>query len=90
VRRGERAHGQPRLRGRHRAEELERPARNGTLLAENIRRIGGDPARLVAARHERGAVAAYLELHIEQGGTLDAAGVPIGWWKASSASTTTK
>jgi N-carbamoyl-L-amino-acid hydrolase len=59
-------------------EELERPARNGTLLAENIRRIGGDPARLAAARHEKGAVAAYLELHIEQGGTLDAAGVPIG------------
>jgi N-carbamoyl-L-amino-acid hydrolase len=59
-------------------EELERPARNGTVLAENIRRIGGDPARLAAARHERGSVAAYLELHIEQGGTLDAAGVPIG------------
>src|SRR6185436_11331389 len=60
------------------AEELERPARNGTVLAENLRRIGGDPARLAAARHERGSVAAYLELHIEQGGTLDAAGVPIG------------
>jgi N-carbamoyl-L-amino-acid hydrolase len=59
-------------------EELERPARNGTVLAENIRRIGGDPARLAAARHEPGSVAAYLELHIEQGGTLDAAGVPIG------------
>ena len=59
-------------------EELDRPARNGTLLAENIRRIGGDPARLAAARHEPGSIAAYLELHIEQGGTLDAAGVPIG------------
>jgi N-carbamoyl-L-amino-acid hydrolase len=59
-------------------EELERPARNGTLLAENIRRIGGDPARLATARHEPGSIAAYLELHIEQGGTLDAAGVPIG------------
>jgi N-carbamoyl-L-amino-acid hydrolase len=59
-------------------EELERPARNGTVLAENIRRIGGDPARLAAARHEKGSVTAYVELHIEQGGTLDAAGVPIG------------
>jgi len=59
-------------------EELARPARNGTVLAENIRRIGGDPARLAAARHEPGSVAAYLELHIEQGGTLDAAGIPIG------------
>ena len=59
-------------------EELARPARNGVLLGENIRRIGGDPARLAEARHEKGSVAAYLELHIEQGGTLDAAGVPIG------------
>jgi beta-ureidopropionase / N-carbamoyl-L-amino-acid hydrolase len=59
-------------------EELERPARNGTVMAENIRRLGGDPARLAEARHEKGSVAAYLELHIEQGGTLDAAGVPIG------------
>jgi len=60
------------------ADEVGKPARNGTVLAENIRRIGGDPARLADARHERGSVAAYLELHIEQGGTLDAAGVPIG------------
>ena len=59
-------------------EELEHPARNGTVLAKNIRRIGGDPARLAAARHEPGSVAAYLELHIEQGGILDAAGVPVG------------
>ena len=60
------------------AAELARPARNGVLLGENIRRIGGDPDRLAQARHEKGSVAAYLELHIEQGGTLDAAGVPIG------------
>ena len=59
-------------------EDLARPSRNGAPLAENIRRIGGDPARLAEARHEKGTVAAYLELHIEQGGTLDAAGIPIG------------
>jgi N-carbamoyl-L-amino-acid hydrolase len=60
------------------AAELALPARNGVLLGENIRRIGGDPGRLADARHEEGSVAAYLELHIEQGGTLDAAGIPIG------------
>src|SRR5712691_5721423 len=60
------------------AEDLARPSRNGTLLAENIRRIGGDPARLADARRAKGSVEAYVELHIEQGGTLDAAGVPIG------------
>jgi beta-ureidopropionase / N-carbamoyl-L-amino-acid hydrolase len=60
------------------AADLVRPSRNGTPLAENIRRLGGDPARLAEAHHARGSVAAYVELHIEQGGTLDAAGVPIG------------
>jgi len=59
-------------------EDLARPSRNGAPLAENIRRLGGDPERLAEARHAKGAVAAYLELHIEQGGTLDAAGIPIG------------
>jgi N-carbamoyl-L-amino-acid hydrolase len=59
-------------------EDLARPSRNGAPLAENIRRLGGDPARLAEARHAPGSVAAYLELHIEQGGTLDAAGIPIG------------
>ncbi|HET6898217.1 MAG TPA: Zn-dependent hydrolase, partial [Vicinamibacteria bacterium] len=59
-------------------EELDRPARNGIVMAANLRRIGGDPARLAEARHEKGSVTAYLELHIEQGGTLDAAGIPIG------------
>jgi N-carbamoyl-L-amino-acid hydrolase len=59
-------------------EELTRPGRDGVPLGEKIRRIGGDPARLAEARHEQGSVTAYLELHIEQGGTLDAAGIPIG------------
>src|SRR5262249_54046977 len=47
------------------AEELALPARNGTVLAENLRRIGGDPDRLAEAAHARGSVAAYVELHIE-------------------------
>ena len=59
-------------------DELARPGRDGVALAEEIRRIGGDAARLGEARHDKGSVAAYLELHIEQGGTLEAADVPIG------------
>jgi N-carbamoyl-L-amino-acid hydrolase len=59
-------------------ERLAVRDRDGASLAERIRRIGGDPERLAEARHERGSVAAYLELHIEQGGTLDQAGIPIG------------
>jgi N-carbamoyl-L-amino-acid hydrolase len=59
-------------------ERLAVRGRDGATLAERIRRIGGDPGRLAEARHAKGSVAAYLELHIEQGGTLDAAGIPIG------------
>jgi N-carbamoyl-L-amino-acid hydrolase len=40
--------------------------------------IGGTPTRLNEIRRQRGDVAAYLELHIEQGGTLERDGVNIG------------
>ena len=51
---------------------------NGMRRADAIRRIGGDPDRIDQAVRPQGAWHAYLELHIEQGGTLDRAGVPIG------------
>lgn len=59
-------------------EELHKPGRDGKTLAEKIKRIGGNPARISEAKHEKGSVAAYIELHIEQGGILDQAGVSIG------------
>jgi N-carbamoyl-L-amino-acid hydrolase len=58
--------------------ELRRPGRDGVSLAEKIARIGGDPERLAEARHAPGSVAAYLELHVEQGNVLHERGVPIG------------
>ncbi len=51
---------------------------NGVRKADAIRKIGGDPDRIGDARRAPGSIHAYLELHIEQGGTLDQAGVPIG------------
>lgn len=51
---------------------------NGTRKADAIRRIGGDPDRINDARRQPGSIHGYLELHIEQGGTLDEAGIPIG------------
>jgi N-carbamoyl-L-amino-acid hydrolase len=51
---------------------------NSLRRAEAIRRIGGDPARIEQAVRPRGSWHAYVELHIEQGGTLDGAAVPIG------------
>src|SRR5260370_33266294 len=43
-----------------------------------MRRIGGDPARLDETQLRSGAFHAYLELHIEQGGTLDKERTSIG------------
>jgi N-carbamoyl-L-amino-acid hydrolase len=51
---------------------------SGLSKADAIRRIGGDPARLGEARRTPGSFHGYFELHIEQGGTLERAGFPIG------------
>src|SRR5207244_2205975 len=59
-------------------EEIDRPGRDGVVLAEKIRRVGGDPGRIAEARHGPGSIAAYIELHIEQGGILDERGINIG------------
>ncbi|HET7151329.1 MAG TPA: M28 family peptidase, partial [Candidatus Acidoferrum sp.] len=43
---------------------------NGIRAEDGLRRIGGDPARLAEARIPPHSFCCYLELHIEQGGTL--------------------
>jgi len=58
-------------------EELNRVF-NGIRMADGLRRIGGDPARLGESRFAGGYFHCYLELHIEQGGNLDKAKIPIG------------
>ena len=50
----------------------------GLSLRDGLRKIGGDPERLGEAARKPGSIHAYLELHIEQGGVLDKAGIPIG------------
>jgi len=63
--------------GKLRPGELDGISR-GLTLRESMRRIGGDPGHLDQAQLRPGAFHAYLELHIEQGGTLDKAGTSIG------------
>lgn len=60
------------------AGELANVSRSGKTIADGIRFLGGDPARLAEARRRPGDVAGYLELHIEQGGTLEREKVAIG------------
>jgi allantoate deiminase len=55
----------------------DRRDRDGISIAEALRVLGeqGDPA---AARRDPKELAAYLELHIEQGPRLETAGLPLG------------
>jgi beta-ureidopropionase / N-carbamoyl-L-amino-acid hydrolase len=50
----------------------------GVSKRDAIKQIGGDASRIAEARRARGSFHAYLELHIEQGGTLDRTAIPIG------------
>ena len=59
-------------------EDLAQTSGGGVRIDEGMRRIGGDPARLAEVKRAPGDIAAYFELHVEQGGILDAAGVAIG------------
>jgi hydantoinase/carbamoylase family amidase len=49
----------------------------GTTLAEALAAVGGSPAALTAPV-ERPPRVGYLEVHIEQGPVLEAAGLPLG------------
>jgi N-carbamoyl-L-amino-acid hydrolase len=51
---------------------------NGVQKAEAIRKIGGNPDRIDEAKRKPGSFHAYLELHIEQGGTLEQEKLPVG------------
>src|SRR5215471_7468860 len=50
---------------------------NGMKKSDAIRKIGGAPEKISEARRARGSFACYIELHIEQGGMLEKAGLDI-------------
>ncbi len=70
-------HGSRMAAGLIEAGEFDR-VQNGISKREAMKKLGGDAARIAEAKRAPGSFAAYLELHIEQGGKLDRAGVPIG------------
>jgi beta-ureidopropionase / N-carbamoyl-L-amino-acid hydrolase len=51
---------------------------NDVRKADAVRKIGGDPDRIGTAQRTDGSFHCYFELHIEQGGTLDRAQIPVG------------
>ena len=68
---------------------LEVVTHSGLTIREGIFAVGGDPNRLELAERQPGSIAAFVELHIEQGGILDEENIDIGvvegivgirWW----------
>ncbi len=77
------------MAGRLGAGTLDVVSHSGLATREGIRAVGGNPERIAEARRAPGTVAAFVELHIEQGAILDETDVDIGvvegivgirWW----------
>ncbi len=66
------------LRGEDPSNYLDFVTNSGYTVREGIRRIGGDPERVTGVKRAPGSLAAFVELHIEQGGTLEAESAQIG------------
>jgi N-carbamoyl-L-amino-acid hydrolase len=64
------------LTGRLTPEMLAYTEPGGETVAQALSRMGGDPVRIAEAR--RDDIAAFLELHIEQGRVLESAAIDVG------------
>jgi N-carbamoyl-L-amino-acid hydrolase len=80
------------MAGNLQPDALSIVSHSGKTIRDGIRAIGGDPDRLGEARRKPGDLAAYIELHIEQGAILDESDIDIGvvegivgirWWDVS-------
>jgi N-carbamoyl-L-amino-acid hydrolase len=60
------------------APELANKAWSGKTIEEGIAFLGGTPSRIAEVRRQRGDIATYLELHIEQGGNLERESLNVG------------
>ena len=66
------------LNGSVTAAEFDLPSLGERSIGDGIRFLGGDPDRLADARRTPGEIAAYVELHVEQGAILHRDAVEIG------------
>ena len=60
------------------ADPLDYTTSNGSPMDINLERIGGHWPSLASARRDDKAIAAFLELHVEQGSVLESRGDAIG------------
>ncbi len=66
------------LAGRLRPEDLHHEDEDGVSVSEAMRAYGLDPDLIREAARPEGSVAAYVELHIEQGRILENEGLAVG------------
>src|SRR5215210_625262 len=66
------------LAGTLSGEDLQHEDSDGISIADAMRDYGLDPERIAQAARPRDSLAAYLELHIEQGRVLEGEGLPVG------------
>ncbi|HEV8495213.1 MAG TPA: Zn-dependent hydrolase [Gemmatimonadaceae bacterium] len=66
------------LSGQLVGSELKNISSSGKTIEQGISFLGGDPTKLDEVKRRKGDIAAYFELHIEQGGILDANKTDIG------------
>lgn len=66
------------IAGQLTAEGLKQVSQSGLTMAEGIKAIGGDPDNIQSCIRKKGGLHAFLELHIEQGGILEAENLHIG------------
>ena len=78
------------LAGQLTEEALKTVSSSGLSQAEGIKKLGGDPTKINEVKRNKGDLAAFLELHIEQGSNLDREKIQIGvvegivaieWWE---------
>ncbi|MEO0852719.1 MAG: Zn-dependent hydrolase, partial [Cyanobacteria bacterium J06648_11] len=53
-------------------------AKDGTGIQTCLRRVGGDWSQIVSAQRDRQSIAAFVELHVEQGSVLETSHCDIG------------
>jgi N-carbamoyl-L-amino-acid hydrolase len=60
------------------AEGLKQVSQSKLTMADGIKAIGGNPDSIPFCTRKKGAIKAFLELHIEQGGILEKENIKIG------------
>src|SRR5215208_2520193 len=66
------------MAGRLSPEDLDHEDESGVSIAGAMLEYGLDPGRIGEAARPAGSLAAYVELHVEQGRVLENEGLPVG------------